>query len=163
MYLLVDICTFTGTVDVLMVAIKNDFSVIVTNFIHPIGHIQRVWALGILSQGHMGAPLYHYTSQVGHRFLNSRRLVEWKWYHNIMIEAWYPPWNSSYIHIKHIWCELSIGTLSQGHMVAPLYCFIGQVGLRFGTSGSLEEWKWYHNVKVEANTHLRTLHTSILF
>ena len=73
------------------------------HFTHPITirHIQSVWAIGILSQGHMGAPLYHYTGQVGPIFWNSRRLVEWKWYHNVTIEAQYPPQNSSYIHVRH--------------------------------------------------------------
>jgi hypothetical protein len=47
-------------------------------------------------------------------------------------------------------------------MVAPLYCYTGKVGPRFGMSESLEEWKWSHNVTTEANTYLRPLHTSIL-
>ncbi len=33
-------------------------------------HIQCVWAIGILSQGHMDAPLYCYTSKFCPRFLN---------------------------------------------------------------------------------------------
>ena len=52
--------------------------------------------------------------------------------------------------------------LSQGHMVAPLYHYTSQVVLSFGNSGSLEEWKWCHNVTVEADIHLRPLHSSIL-
>jgi hypothetical protein len=52
--------------------------------------------------------------------------------------------------------------LSQGHMVAPLYNYTGQVASRFGDSGSLEEWKWCHNVMVEADIHFRPLHTSIV-
>jgi hypothetical protein len=51
---------------------------------------------------------------------------------------------------------------SQEHMGAPLYRYTGQVGPRFGDSGSLVEWKWCHNVMFEANIHLRPLHTSIL-
>ena len=38
----------------------------------------------------------------------------------------------------------------------------GQVAPIFGTSGPLEEWKWHHNLMVDANTHLKPLHTSIL-
>ncbi len=34
---------------------------------------------------------------------------------------------------------LSIGILFQRHMVAPLYCYMGQVAPRFGKSGPLEE------------------------
>ena len=52
--------------------------------------------------------------------------------------------------------------LSQGHMGAPWYHDTGQVDPRFGDSGSLIEWKWCHNVMVEADIHLRLLHTSIL-
>ena len=37
-----------------------------------IRHIQSVWAFGMLSQGHVGAPLYRYTGQVGTRFGDSR-------------------------------------------------------------------------------------------
>ncbi len=52
--------------------------------------------------------------------------------------------------------------LSQGHMVAPLYHYTGQVAPSFGNSGSLEEWKLCHNVTVQADIHRRPLHTSIL-
>ncbi len=47
------------------------------SYIH-IRHIKSVWVIGMLSQGHMGAPLYRYTSQVGTRFGDSRSLVECK-------------------------------------------------------------------------------------
>ncbi len=52
--------------------------------------------------------------------------------------------------------------LSQGHMGAALFRYTGQVAPRFEDSGSLEEWKWCHNVMVEADIHFRPLHTSIL-
>jgi hypothetical protein len=52
--------------------------------------------------------------------------------------------------------------LSQGHMVAPLFHYTGQVASRVGDSGSLEEWKLCHKIIVEAGIHLRPLHTSIL-
>jgi hypothetical protein len=51
--------------------------------------------------------------------------------------------------------------LSEGHIVAPLYHYTGQVAPRFGDSGSLEEWKYSHNVMVEADILLKPLHTSI--
>ena len=47
-------------------------------------------------------------------------------------------------------------------MVASLYHYTGQVSPQFGDSGSLEEWKWCHNVIVDADIHLRPLHTFIL-
>jgi len=37
------------------------------SYIH-IMHIKSVWAIGMLSQGHVGAPLYRYTGQVCPRF-----------------------------------------------------------------------------------------------
>ena len=52
------------------------------SYIH-IWHIQRVWAIGMLSQGHVGAPLYHYTGQVGTRFWDLGSLMEWKWCHHL--------------------------------------------------------------------------------
>ncbi len=76
--------------------------------------------------------------------------------------GWYPPQIASYIYSRHIQSVWAIGMLSQGHMVAPLYPYTGQVGLRFGKSKSLVEWKWCHNIMVEADIHLRLLHTSIL-
>ena len=47
-------------------------------------------------------------------------------------------------------------------MGTPLYRYTGQVGPRFGKSGSLVKWKWCHNVIFEADIHFRLLHTSIL-
>ncbi len=41
------------------------------------------------------------------------------------------------------------------------YRYTWKVGPRFGKSGSLVEWKWCHNAMVEADIHLRLLHTSI--
>ncbi len=76
--------------------------------------------------------------------------------------GWYPPQTASYIHIRHIKSVWDIDMLSQGHMVAPLYRYTGQVAPRFGKSGSLEEWKWCHNVIVEAGIHLRLLYASIV-
>ncbi len=74
----------------------------------------------------------------------------------------YIPQTASCILIRHIQSVWAIGMLSQGHLVAPLYRYTGQVGPRFGKSGSLVEWKWCHNVMVEADIHLRLLHTSIV-
>jgi hypothetical protein len=49
-------------------------------FIHPYyAYTKSVWAIGMLSEGHVGAPLYHYTGQVGPRIGDSGSLEEWKW------------------------------------------------------------------------------------
>ena len=76
--------------------------------------------------------------------------------------GWYLPQTTSYIHIKHIQSVWVIGMVSQEHIDTPMYHYTRWVGPRFGDSGSLEEWKWYHNIMVEANIHLGPLHTSIL-
>ncbi len=73
-----------------------------------------------------------------------------------------PPQTTSYIHIRHIHSVWATGMLSQGLIVAPLYRYTSKVGPRFGKSGSLEKWKWCHNIMFEADIHLRPLHTSIL-
>ncbi len=57
--------------------------------------------------------------------------------------------------------DWAIGMLSQGHMVAPLCHYTGQVGPRFGDSGTLMKWKWSHNIMVEADINFRLLQTSI--
>ncbi len=155
----------------------------------------------MLFQRSMGAPLYHYIGQIGPRFGKSGSLVEWKWCHNVMVEAdihfrllhtpildickvfetlvcclkgiwlppytitlakfppdlgfrftwgvetmsqrhcwgWYSPQTTSYIPIRYIQSVWAIGMLPQGHMVAPLYHYTGQVAPRFGDSGYLEE------------------------
>ena len=49
-----------------------------TTLIISIRYIKSVWAIDMLSQGHMGAPLYRYTSQVGPRFGDYRPLFNCK-------------------------------------------------------------------------------------
>jgi hypothetical protein len=92
----------------------------------------------------MVAPLYCYMGQIGSRFgtwgVQMMPLLH-GW-------GWFLPQTSPYVHVRHIQGVWGIGMLSQGHMVAPLYCYTGQVGPRFGTSGSLEKWKWCHNIRL---------------
>ncbi len=52
-----------------------------------IRHTQRVWGIGMPSQGHMDAPVYRSTSQVGNRFWNFGHLWNGKWCNFIMVEA----------------------------------------------------------------------------
>ena len=56
------------------------------SYIH-IMHIKSVWAIGMLSQGHVGAPLYRYTGQNCPKFEDSGSLVELKWCRNVMVKA----------------------------------------------------------------------------
>ena len=53
-----------------------------------IRYMNSVWAISMLYQGHMGAPLYHSSGQeVGPRFGDFVLLWEWKWYQYIMFKA----------------------------------------------------------------------------
>ncbi len=93
--------------------------------------------------------------------LESQDLVEWKWCHNVGW-GWYSLQTASYILIRHIKV-----CLRHGYAVSRVYgCTLirdtGQVAPRFWNSDSPEEWKWCHYIMVEADIHLRPLHTSIV-
>jgi len=125
-----------------------------------IRYIQSVWAFVMMSQGYMCAPLYHSTSQVCPRFGNSGVLMEWKWCHYVwlrMISTSDRFIHTYTIYIQSVW---AIGMLSQGYICAPFYHSTGQVGPRFGTCGSLMEWKWCHYVMFEAAILFKLLHAS---
>jgi hypothetical protein len=131
-----------------------------TSYIH-IRHIQRAWAISMLSQGLIVAQLYRYTSQVGPHLsiqvhLSSDNNATPSWW------GWYPFQTTSNIHIRHIQSAWAIDMLTQGHIDAPLYRYTSQVGPRLGDLGSLEEWKWCHNVMVDADIDLWLFHTYIL-
>jgi hypothetical protein len=76
--------------------------------------------------------------------------------------GWYPSQTTSYIHIMHVHSVWAIVMLSKGHMGAPLYCYTGQVVPVFGDSGSLEDWKWCHDIIFDADIYHRPLHASIV-
>ncbi len=101
-----------------------------TDHIH-IRHVQCVWGIGMLSQGHIGAALYHYTGQVDPRFWSLLVTcgVEMMQLHH----GWgsHPPQTASHIHRRHIQSVWAIGMLSHRHMGAPLYRYTGQVVSRF--------------------------------
>ncbi len=113
------------------------------------------------SQRHVCVPLYHNIGQVGPRFGDSGSLVEWKSYHNLMVEAdiHLRPLHTSILDIYKVFQPLVC--CIKGIWVHP-YHYISQVGPRFGKSGLLVEWEWCNNHMVEADFHLRLLHTSIL-
>jgi len=116
----------------------------------------------MLSRRHVGAPLWCYTGQVGPRFGNSGSLVEWKWCHYLMVEA--------YIHLRPL--HISILDIYKGFeplvcclmgiWVKPYYCTLAKLAPFMRKSGSLVEWNWCHNVMFEADIHIRPFHTSIL-
>ena len=116
----------------------------------------------MLSQGHMVAPSYRDTSQVGPRFGNSVSLVEWKWCHNLMVVA--------DIHLRSLHTSiLDIYTVFEllrcclkAIWLHPYTVTPGKLALDLGSRGHVWSEKWCHNVLVEADIHLRPLHTSIL-
>ncbi len=134
-----------------------------TSYIH-IRHIQSVWDIGMISQGHMVAPSYHYTGQVPPRFGDSGSLEEWKWCHNFMVEAdiHLRPFHTSILDMYKVFETLVCCIKDMWLHLSPLYPYTGQVFPSFWNSDSLEEWKWCHNLMVEAGVHLRPLYTSIL-
>ena len=72
--------------------------------------LKMVWAIIMLSQGHIGASLYLYTRQVGPSIGNSGLVVEWKRCHNVIFEA--------YIHLR----LLHTSTLDICTVFEPLVC-----------------------------------------
>ncbi len=88
---------------------------VTTSYIH-IRHIQSVWAIGMLSQRHMDAPLYRDTGQVGpSRFGKSGPLVEWNWCYNVMFEA--------DIHLR----SLQTSILDTHKIIDPLGCCLKEI------------------------------------
>jgi hypothetical protein len=77
-----------------------------------IRHVQSVWGIIMLSQGHMGAPLYDSTGQVVPRFWILGSLVEWKWSHFIIVEA--------HIHLR----LLPTSILDIYKVFEPLVCYL---------------------------------------
>ncbi len=129
-------------------------------------HILSVWGIEMLSQGHMSAPLYHYTGQGCPQFwdLDFGSIVEWKWCHWMPLHhgwGWYPP-QMSHIHIRHIQCAWAIGMLSQGHMGAPSSLYQQSWPMIFGiwvTCGLkmmplCHGWGW-HPPQTASHIHIR--------
>ena len=100
-----------------------------------------------------------YTGQVGPRFGDSWSLVMWEWCNNVMVEA--------DVHLSLLsTCTFDVYKVCLSHWYAvsrPYGCTLMLLQRpscpRFGNSGSLVEWKWCHRVMVEADIHLRPLHT----
>jgi hypothetical protein len=92
----------------------------------------------VLSQGFMGAPLRHYTGQVGPRFGNSGSLVK-KGLMSLRqfgASIYLKPLPTSTSDIQRV---LAIAMLSQEYMDAPLSSRSSQVGPIFGQLASLVE------------------------
>ncbi len=115
----------------------------------------------MLSQRHMVAPLYRYTSQVGPRFGDSGSLVEWKRCLNVMVEAdiHFRPLHTSILDIHKCLSHWYAVSRAYGCILIPLHWpgWPKIWGLRVTC-----KVKKSHNVMVEADIYLRLLHTSIL-
>ncbi len=104
----------------------------------------------MLSQGHMGAPIYRYTNQVGPIFGKSGSLEEWKWWTSrLRLISTSGLLHTSILDRSKVF--RANGMLSKGNMGAPVYHYTSQVGPRFRRSGSLVEWNWCHNIMIEAD------------
>jgi hypothetical protein len=108
------------------------------SWIH-IRHMQSVWAISMISHGHMGAPLYCYTGQLAPDLgmqIHFKRSEMMSLFH---VWGWYPPQTTSCIQIRHIQSVGAIALLFQRHLRSPLYLYTSQVGPRFGNSCLLVE------------------------
>jgi hypothetical protein len=124
-------------------------------------HIQSVWAIDMLSQGHMGAPLYQYAGQVGPRFgllghlWSGNDAIAW-WLRLISTSDCFPhPYKTYKVCLRYC----SAVSRAYGCTLVSLYQQMRPQILEFG---SLVDWKWCHYVMIEADIHLRLLSTSIL-
>ncbi len=70
----------------------------------------------MLSQGHMGAALFHYTGQVAPRFGDSDSLEERKWCHKVIVEA--------DIHLRLLYTAI----LDIYKVFEPLVCCLWEYG-----------------------------------
>ncbi len=95
-----------------------------------IRHKPSGWGIGMLYQGNMAAPSYHYTGQGYPQFLEFWVTC---WEEMMPLHhgwGWYSAQTASHFLNRHIQCVWAIGMLSQGHMGAPLYRYTSKVGLR---------------------------------
>ena len=136
------------------------------SYIH-IKNIQNVWTIDILlSQGHVGAPLYQtlHHRPSWYQFCERIRVT-----HGVEMMSlchgwgWFSPQNASYIHIWYIQSVWAISMQSYRHMAAPLLLHWSSWP-QIWDFRSLVEWNWCHYLMFEADIQLRLrpLHTSIL-
>ncbi len=75
---------------------------------------------------------------------------------------WQPPQTASHIHVRHIQSIWAHWYAVHWHMVAALHSYTHPTWLRILGAGSHVESKWCHYVMVEADSHPKSLPTSIL-
>jgi hypothetical protein len=126
-----------------------------------IRYVQSVWAHWYAVHWHTVSPLHSYTHPnflwfgvLGH-FWSQMMWLCHGW-------GWQPTQTAYHSHIKHMQSVWAHWYVVHMHMVAALHSYTHPTLLRFWGSGSLVESKWCDYVMVEANSHLRLLHTSIL-
>jgi hypothetical protein len=76
--------------------------------------------------------------------------------------GWQPHQTASHIHIRHLQSVWAHWYADHRHIVAALHSYTHPTWLRCWGSGSLVESKWCDYVMVEADSHIKLLHTSIL-
>ncbi len=123
-------------------------------------YIQSVWAIDILTQGHIGAPLYQYTGQVGPNvwnlghFLGGNDVIT-SWLRLISTSDCFPHPYKTYKMCLSYWYSVS---RAYGCTLVSLY---QQSWLQILEFGSMVEWIWCHYIMVEADIHLRLVLTYI--
>jgi hypothetical protein len=76
--------------------------------------------------------------------------------------GWQPTQTASHLHIGHIQSVWAHWYAVHMHMVAALHSYTHPTWARFLGSWSLVESKWCHYSRVDADSHLKLLPTSIL-
>ncbi len=75
--------------------------------------------------------------------------------------GWQPPQTASRIHNKHLKSVWVHWYAVHRHMVVALHSYTHPTWLRFWGTWSLVESKWCNYIKVDADSHLKLLPTSI--
>ena len=76
--------------------------------------------------------------------------------------GWQPPQNASCIHIRHVHSVWAHWYKVHRHIATALHSYTHTTWLRCWGSGSHLQSKWCHYTMVEADSHLKLLHVSIL-
>jgi len=105
------------------------------------GSIESVWEPSYAVDGHMGAPLHCYTCAGDGQIFGNWGEVNPIWHHGVMVEAVNHHWLllTSILDIESVWAP---SYAVDGHMGAPLHCFLCRWVQIFGNWGSKVKPKW---------------------
>ena len=126
-----------------------------------IRHVQSVWAHRYDVHCHMVAAWHSYTSQYLAHILGYGVIYGVNMLSLCHCWGWQPLQTASCIHIRHLQSVWANRYAVYGIHKQP-YIDTHPIWLRFIGSGSLVESKCFHCVIVEADSHFKLLHASIL-